>query len=437
MSRLAILFRAFALSLGFAGALLVATHVQAQATATVATDKVVEREEAAGQTFVGTLQPRKRSTVGSAVDGRVELFLVNDGQWVQKGAVLVELLKKATEIELASASAELRFREAEVLEYENKALPEDIQQAEAKLAAADAQLRYNKARYTRTEALFQRGTGITQEDMDLAYSNLLTAEQNQIGAAAALKLLQNWPRPEKLAQAQAHRDAQQHAVEQIEDRLEKYSIRAPFDGYVVQKHTEVGAWIKRGDPIAEVIQIDPIEVAVSVPETAIANLQEAVAQAEEGGGALSAVVKVDAMKKDLFNGSVERIVPQADVRSRTFPVKVLLENPQLGKSHKLKAGLICHVTLPVGKREKVTVVPKDALVLGGDTPVVYVAHKAVDPMTKKEGLIALRVPVDLGAGSFGNLIQVVGDLKPGMSVVVRGNERLFPGQALNIVKEEK
>lgn len=417
-----------------------APSVQAQGTkapATVVTAKVMVREEALGQTFIGTMQPRRRSTVGSAVDGRVEDYKVNDGQWVKKGDVLAELLKRATEIELAAAKAELASRQAELDEYENKALPEDIKQAQAKLASAEAQWRYNKARYARTEALFQRGTGITQEDMDLAYSNLLTAEQNQIGAAAALKLLQDWPRPEKHAMAQAQRDAQQEAVNQIEDRLSKYTIYAPFDGYVVQKHTEVGAWINRGDPIAEVIAIDPIEVAVSVPETAIASLQDAVSEAESEGGSLAAVVKVDALKQDLFSGVVERIVPQADVRSRTFPVKVLLENPISGKSHKLKAGLICHVSLPVGKREKVTVVPKDALVLGGETAAVFVVESTADPTTKKEGSVARKVSVDLGAGSYDTFIQVSGDLKPGMSVVIRGNERLMPGQALNIVREEK
>lgn len=419
--------------LAVAATCAVAASAQAQgkgAPATVVTANVVIREEALGQTFVGTLQPRRRSTVGSAVDGRVEDYKVNDGLWVKKGDVLAELLKRATQIELDTAKAELRSRQAELDEYENKALPEDIKQAEAKLASAEAQWRYAKARNARTEALFQRGTGITQEDMDLSYSNLLTAEQNQIGAAAALKLLQDWPRPEKLAVAQARRDAQQEAVNQIEDRLEKYTIRAPFDGYVVQKHTEVGAWISRGDPIAEVIEIDPIEVAVSVPETAIASLQEAVAQAEEEGGTLSAMVKVDALKGKPFTGWVERIVPQADVRSRTFPVKVLLENPRLGKAHKFTSGMICHVTLPVGRVQKVTVVPKDALVLG-DELAVYVAENG------KEGAVARKVPVELGAGSYDNLIQVSGNLQPGQSVIIRGNERLMPGQPLNVVKEEK
>jgi multidrug efflux pump subunit AcrA (membrane-fusion protein) len=99
--------------------------------------------------------------------------------------------------------------------------------------------------------------------------------------------------------------------------------------------------------------------------------------------------------------------------------------------------LICHVNLPVGKREKVTVVPKDALVLGGEEPAVYVVDKAVDPATKKEGPVARKVSVELGAGTYDNLIQVTGEIQPGMSVIVRGNERLRPGQALNIVREDK
>lgn len=427
--------RTAALALG--AGLLLALPALAQAPkgglppATVVTAKVIEREEAVGQTFIGTLQPRQRSTVGSAVDGRVEDYPINDGQWVKKGEVLTELLKEAVKIELRNAQAALRFRDAEVEELVNRALPEEIEQAEAKLGAANSQLTYAKARHVRTEALFQRGTGITQEDMDLSYSGLATAEQNQIGAAAALKQLQNWPRPEKLAQAQAQRDAQKEAVNQIEDRLAKYTIRAPFDGYVVAKHTEVGEWINRGDPIAEVIAIDPIEVAVAVPETAIANLQEAMTEAEGLGEMLQAVVKVDALGTEISSGSVERIVPQADVRTRTFPVKVLVPNPISGKSHKLKAGMICHVTLPVGRPQRVMLVPKDAIVIDQGKARVMAADPVEGGMP-----VARRVPVEIGA-AFGSLIQVTGQIKPGDVVVTRGNERLFPGQPLNIVKAEK
>jgi len=406
---------------------------------TVVLDKVVEKEVAADQTFIGTLEPRRRSTVGSAVDGRVEQYPVNDGQWVKKGDVVAELLKETINIEVKNAEAELAFRDAELEEYKNGALQEDKDQAAAKVASADAHLRYAKARYTRTEAIFQRGTGITQEDMDLAYSNLTNAEEELRGAKAALRLLETWPRPEKLAQAKARRDAQAEMVNQLKDRLAKYTIRAPFDGYVVEEHTEVGAWISRGDKIVEVIEVDPIEVVISVPESFIPSLQEAMADGEANGSPLQGQVLIDALSTDKsagrFPADVERIVPQADVRSRTFPVKLWLKNDLVGKSHRFKAGMICHVKLPVGKAQKAMLVPKDALVLGGKTPVVFVADKVTDPASKKESVVARPVPVEIGS-PYGSLIPVTGDLKPGTPIVVRGNERLIPGQPLRVAKSE-
>ena len=286
--------------------------------ATVVVGKVIERDEAAGQTFIGTLQPRRRSVVGSAVDGRVVEFPVNDGQWVRKGDTLAELLKATTEIEFRNAKAELAIRESELEEQKNGSLPEEKAQAMAKLEASKAQLDYAKARYARMEALFQRGTAITQEDMDLSYSNYTAAVQNHVAEQAANALVKQGPRKEKILQAEARLLAQQEMVNQLEDRLEKFTIKAPFDGYVVSEHTEVGAWISRGDQVAEVISIDPIEVDVSVPENSIAHLQEAMAEAEAGEISLEAMVRVDSIGLQPFAGQVERIVPQADVRWRIF-----------------------------------------------------------------------------------------------------------------------
>src|SRR3954467_647596 len=114
--------------------------------ATVVVGHVIEREEAAGQTFVGTLEPRRRSVVGSAVDGRVEEYPANDGQWVKKGDVVAELLKESIKIEVRHAKAELALRQAELDEHKNGSQEEDKAQARAKLAAAKAQVDYAKAR---------------------------------------------------------------------------------------------------------------------------------------------------------------------------------------------------------------------------------------------------------------------------------------------------
>ena len=194
--------------------------------ATVVVGRVTESAEAPQQTFVGTLEPLRRSTVGSAVDGRVDVYPVNDGQWVRHKEVLADLRKDATEIEKRNAEAELAFRQAELDELLNGSLTEDKLQAKAKRDSADAQLKYAKAKHARSEALFRRGSAITQEDMDLAHSILIAAEKNLEAAEAAWKLIEDWPRPEKRAQGEAKVAAQEGVVDQLDDRLRKFTIRS-------------------------------------------------------------------------------------------------------------------------------------------------------------------------------------------------------------------
>jgi multidrug efflux pump subunit AcrA (membrane-fusion protein) len=141
------------------------------------------------------------------------------------------------------------------------------------------------------------------------------------------------------------------------------------------------------------------------------------------------VVNVDipALASPPLSGVVTAIVPQADVQARTFPVKVRVKNQLSDDGPLVKSGMYARVLLPTGEREMATVVSKDALVLGGPQPVVFVIDA---PPTAKSGKVA-PVPVKLGTAD-GNMIQVTGNLKPGQHVVVQGNERLQPGQDVTI-----
>jgi RND family efflux transporter MFP subunit len=132
--------------------------------------------------------------------------------------------------------------------------------------------------------------------------------------------------------------------------------------------------------------------------------------------------------KHVFTGQVAFVVPQADVRTRTFPVKIRVKNEITDRGPLLSSGMYARVTLPTGEKQQALLVPKDALVLGGPQPMVYV----VDTVDARQGKVK-SVPVELGVAS-GHLIQVKGPLEPGKMVVVQGNERLRPGQDVTIVR---
>jgi multidrug efflux pump subunit AcrA (membrane-fusion protein) len=87
------------------------------------------------------------------------------------------------------------------------------------------------------------------------------------------------------------------------------------------------------------------------------------------------------------------------------------------------------VTLAVGKPTPCVLVPKDAVVLGGPTPVVFVA-------TAAGGKTSVRpVSVTLGPAQ-GTWIAAIGDLKEGNQVIVEGNERVRPGQEVRTDTKE-
>lgn len=393
--------------------------------ASVVVAPVIQREVSAGQTFVGGAMPSRKSIVGSAVEGRVEKLFVNDGEPVvrgepdasgqQLGQPIAQLLTDTISLEVAVAAAEKLLREQELAELEAGTRAEEIAQAKAKLASAEALKEFAKSRHARVKALFEQGETTSREEFEESLSVFLAADQNQIAAQAAHEMAVAGPRQEQIEQARARLQMATEAWKRLESQKAKYTIRAPFDGYVVAKRTELGEWVKQGDPVMEVVDLDPIEIEVTVPEVYIRHVRL--------GGQVT--VRFDALPEDSFTGEVARIVPAADLRSRTFPVKVRLANPQGDDGHLIKAGMLARVTLAVGPAVQAILVPKDALVLGGPQPIVMAV--VYDPKAK---VTTVRpVPVQLGVAE-GNLIQVSGDLQPGQEVVVVGNERVRPGQPI-------
>ncbi len=194
----------------------------------------------------------------------------------------------------------------------------------------------------------------------------------------------------------------------LEDQLKKKQIKAPVSGYVVKRHCQVGQWLGEGDPVITLVVPDPIRFMVPVPERYVPSIKKGD----------QAVVTFDALPGETFQGKIEAVIPKADAGARTFPVRINISNPKGA----IKPGMLGRATLPAGDPHKALLVPKDSLVLSGNRKVVYVV---IDQT-------AHLVPVETGA-AHGPLIEVKGDLKADLKVVVRGNERLRPGQPVQIV----
>jgi RND family efflux transporter MFP subunit len=388
----------------------------------VAVAAVESREVHSTRSFAGTVMPLRSSVVGSAVDGRVEAFLIDEGDRVTQGQPLARLRTRLLEIQIAGAKAELELRRHELAELKNGSRPEEIAQAKAKAGASEALYNYHRGRLQRAEALRNQPRAISEDEMQEATSATESALQTLLESKAALELALAGPRRERIQQAEARVAFAQEAIHELEDQLDKHTIVAPFDGYVVEENTEVGQWVTRGQAVAKVVELGQVDVQSLVLE----DYQPLLALGME------AVVRLDALPNRQFTGRIALVVPQADLRSRSFPVKVRLDNQDTPGGPLLKPGMLARVALAVGDRVPALLVPKDALVLGGEKPYVVAAEGAAG--AGQAGKARL-VPVDAGASTEG-LIQIkpLGELKAGDFVIVEGNERVRPGQEVLIAK---
>lgn len=415
----------------FTALAVIAPKIHAQPPAApVEVSEVVAKTGAAGQSFVGSVEPVRLATIGSAVDGRVMNFPLNDGDRVEEGGTLAQLLTQTVELEHVAAKGQLDVYQQEMRELENGSRPEEKQLAAARVAAVvarvasiDARAKYLNRQRERMKSLFESGRAATEEEMEKAASESLEAnellqeaKQDLQAALATEELIRLGPREEKIAQAKARIAMQQAVVDRLADQISKYTIRSRFAGYVVREHTEVGAWVKRGDPVADVAALDQVHIVANVVDHHVPFVRRG----------MEVRVEIPAISDRIFTGTVDQIVPQGDPRARTFPIKILVKNDISAEGPLVKGGMYARAMLPTGKEQEGLFVPKDALVLGGPLPVVFVAH------TVKGETTVAPVPVQLGIALEG-MVQVTGALSKGQKVVIRGNERLRPGQAVRIL----
>jgi len=238
--------------------------VQAEAGAIPVTLAQVRAETWRAQVeLTGNLTALRRSSLSSAVEGRVIALAVDEGSAVDEGELLLRLDAQLAEIDRAVAAARL----------------------------AEAEARHRDAIRVRDELLLlKQGRHASETDIASAIA------QVEIAAAS-------------LAAARAE-------VERADELLTRHELRAPFAGVIAAKLTERGEWLQRDQAALELIAMDRLRVRASLP-------QRDYARIEPGAPAR---LRFDALPGEVFDGEVVAKVAAGDARTRIFPVLIDLPN---------------------------------------------------------------------------------------------------------------
>src|ERR1022692_4260410 len=325
-------------------------------------------------TASGYLVARHQSVVSSKIQGRLSGLYVEEGSYVKTGQVIARLENSEFVTAINKAKADIEYAKANLSEM----------QRQARLQAG----------------LFKEKV-VSQDALAAANSTVQIAPATVDQEIAALKMQ--------------------------EAQLEFTQIRAPFDGVVLKKMTEVGESVAPIPPgvnistssgaIVAIADMNSLEAEVDVNESNVGQLAQGY----------PADITVQAIPNHTYKGVLRQVIPTADRTKATVTVKTSI----LDKDKYLKPEMSCNVTFlqPQKRAEKtaaeprrIVTIPKDAIVTRDGKSVVFqVEDKKVHQLPVVTGA-DLRGQVIVSSGLVGSetLVSNPPDkLKDGDSVKIK------------------
>jgi RND family efflux transporter MFP subunit len=208
-----------------------------------------------------------------------------------------------------------------------------------------------------------------------------------------------------LAERRAQAEAARAAVVEAEARLARHSVVSPFDGVVLDRRVDPGTWVATGDVVLEVASTEGVDVFVDAPQALLDHVGVGT-RARSRDGWLEVV----------------GLVPVLDPVRRTARVRLLPAD----ESTQLQAGGALTLAFDVEVKDPdAWLVPRDALAVSPDEVRIVLVE---------QGQAQVRTVKVVARGEQEALVRCDA-LDRDSRVVVRGNERLRPGQPLRVASE--
>lgn len=198
-------------------------------------------------------------------------------------------------------------------------------------------------------------------------------------------------------------------IAQLDDRIERMRISAPYTGVMSTRLVQRGEEVQAGTALGEFIGTEHWELRALLPLSWMAGL------------AAGDRLEVHSLNKQA-QARVRALIPSADRESQTF---TLLADIPAQPAQTWAAQELVTVVLPAQAQQTRLLVPRDAVVLRRE------GHRVVRINADNK---AEWVSVRLGQGR-GDWLEVEGQLTAGQRVATRGVERLQPGQEVSILRD--
>lgn len=261
-----------------------------------------------------------------------------------------------------------------------------LQAASAQAGQARVALQRSKDEYARMKFLYE-SRSLAQNDFEKYKAAWLSAKEQVDHTVANQKLAQK--------------------------RLTDASLYAPADGFISKRSIEPGQTASSGNPVFEIVKLDPVEINVGVPETDIHLVR--VGQ--------TATVTIPALRTEAFEGKVRIINVSADPNTRTYMTRIVVPNPD----HILRVGMVAEARIEGDRTVELMTLPAETILRDPQgATIVFVYYP------EQQRVYAKRV--ERGA-VYDREIAVKSGLSGDEAIVFAGQEKLRDGTLVSVVDE--
>jgi RND family efflux transporter MFP subunit len=321
----------------------------------------------------GELKPWNRVSMYAKVKGFVRDVNVDRGTAVRKGQVLARLDAPEVLSELSQAQAQVQAQEANLVEQTTRA-------------------RASRLVYNRMLQMAKTEGAVSLNELDQA--------QAKMQADSALVAMGRGTVQAARSNYQAKSELRQYLT-----------ITAPFDGIVIERNISPGALVGAGDagkPLFVVEDSRTLRLTVAIPEN----------MANQLPPKSSVSFTVNAMPDRHFNAQLARSAGSLVEANRAMMAEFDVPNG----SHELKAGMYAEVQMPIERTGKTMFVPTTSVVSSSEKMfVIKVRDNRAQWVSVQKGNAA------------DTLVEVFGDLQPGMTIVKKASEEIRDGQEVKAV----
>jgi HlyD family secretion protein len=358
------------------------------------------------QTLISTLptngkaEPAEWQAVRAETGGVVSRVLFEDGQTVEKGAVIAVISDPSLQAEIEAAEARAAEARANLAGLEAGGKPADFAEIDNSLARARFDLKQAEKNVGSLERLRQKQAA-TQQEVDAAREKV---QQLQLDITALDKRRSSLVGAPDVAAAKARVSDAETAVKLAKERQALSSVRSPMTGVVYGREVRQGSYVSAGDLIANVGQLGQLRVKVFVDEPELGRV--AVGQ--------PITITWDALPGRQWQGRVER-KPTAIQTLGSRQVGEVIGSIS-NEKHELIPGTNLNAEIRTAVVERALVVPKETLRHDQQGDYVFrINGDVVERRAVKKGISSL------------TQVEVVQGLDEGDSVILPADTPLKPG----------